>query len=237
MGGVPITIAISSVRLQHECRGVAGVALAVDVDRPRRHLPAVAADAVGGEPDSPDAEELTEVEFPGRRRLDVDNPRRVVRVQLGQELAVVDSDVRRDGHGFAVHEDVEMLVDMQDLALRRKGVEADRVEPVGQVDPVPRRRYRLQAHELARLRDVGRRDAVVVVAREDHRLRPRSRRARRARRRPRAAGCGARRARRGALCSCADAAPGPGAEGPECGISSPPAGDATNALDSRPRPR
>ena len=90
----------------------------------------------------------------GDRRLDVHDPRRVMRVQLGQELAVVDPDPLRNGLALAVHEDVEVLMDVQHLALGRQRGHTDGVEPVGQrVEAgVPRSGPCLEARELALLR-------------------------------------------------------------------------------------
>src|SRR4051794_24571921 len=84
------------VRTQHVRGGIAGALLAAD---PPVHRTARTADAARREAHAPLPEELAERERPFGRRLDVHDPARVVRVQLGDELALeVDADERRHPH-------------------------------------------------------------------------------------------------------------------------------------------
>src|SRR5205814_1408387 len=76
---------------------VAGLVQAVHVPAPRRLRLAVPADALVSKAHAPDAEEITEGELALRRRLDVHQTARVVRVQLGRVLAGQGADAV--GHG------------------------------------------------------------------------------------------------------------------------------------------
>ena len=89
-------------------------------------------------------------------------------MQLGDELVAVDPEPDRDGDGLAVHEDVQVLVDVLGERLLRQRGEPERSEAVGQrVEPgVPWRRAGLQADERALLRDLRRR--AVVPAEDEH---------------------------------------------------------------------
>src|SRR5205823_2239149 len=85
---------------------------------------AVRAEAALGEPHAPHVEELAEREDADRGRLDVNDPRGVVRVDRGQEaLLLVDADQGGDGDMPAVDEQVEMLVDVDAEGLGRRGPE------------------------------------------------------------------------------------------------------------------
>jgi hypothetical protein len=99
-----------------------------------------------------------------------------VGVELCEELPVVDPDVRRHRLPLAVHEHVEVLMDVQDLALVRERVEPERLDAVGEtVDAwVPGRRAGLHADQPGRVGHVGRRDAVVVQHEHEHRRDDRS---------------------------------------------------------------
>src|SRR5207244_3440833 len=86
-----------------------------------------------------------------------------------QVLAVEDADALGHGHVLAVHEDVEVLVNVDHRALGAELAEAERLEAVGQVvEPgVPRRWAGLDADQIG---GVGRRRrrgrGVAVVAGE-----------------------------------------------------------------------
>src|SRR6266540_3164952 len=70
------------MRVEHDPRGVTGHTLAVDVGvQPLAIAGAEAADAVRGEADAPDGEELAERVHGLGGRLDVDDPARVVGVE------------------------------------------------------------------------------------------------------------------------------------------------------------
>jgi len=80
---------------------------------------------MGVEPNAPDVEELAEGELADDRRLDVDDPARVVGVDRRQDqVHSIDPDVRGDRDPQAIHEEIEMLMGVLDLALGRQDLEA-----------------------------------------------------------------------------------------------------------------
>src|SRR5919204_3422570 len=151
------------VLLERDPGRVAVVELPVHVQAPRGQRLAVAADALVRELDAPDAEELAERVRPLLVSLEVDDAggplRRAgeplrpcrMRVQLRDELSVEDADSRGNGHVLAVHEDVEVHVDVDHVSLGGERSEAERLEPVRQMVEagVPRRGPDLQADQLA----------------------------------------------------------------------------------------
>src|SRR5260370_31167922 len=103
------------MRPQDEPSWIAGDSLPV---HPPLEWTAVPADTRGRQLHAPFAEELAEREAAQCRRLDMDDPRRVVGVHLGDVLRRdVDADERWQGDLRAVHVQVEGLVNVQHDAL------------------------------------------------------------------------------------------------------------------------
>ena len=74
-----------------------------------------------------------------------------MRMQVGQELAVVDADLGRHGLVLAVHVNVEVRVEVDHRALGAELRQPEGPEPVGEVVDagIPRRRARLDADQFA----------------------------------------------------------------------------------------
>src|SRR5919197_6661946 len=118
------------VRLEEQAVRVAGQQPAVDVDPdPPGTCGAVAAEAARRERYAPDPEELAQREGTNDRRLDVDNPGRVVGMERREERLVrADADAGRDGDASPVHEDVEVVVVVQDRSLGRERGKSESAE-------------------------------------------------------------------------------------------------------------
>src|SRR5580765_5010999 len=96
--------------------------------------PLVAADRVRVEEDGPLGKELADREVAALLRLDVDDPAVVVRVELGQVAGPgVDADERRNLDLLAVHEDVEMGVEvLGEAVVPTQGRQVERGQAVGE---------------------------------------------------------------------------------------------------------
>ena len=88
------------------------------------------------------------VNFRIDRRLDVDDPRVVVRVERRDEAPVrIDADRGRDGVAVAAYDDVQVLMDVEALALVLERGQADLAETRVKQGAVVRGPRRLRRHQ------------------------------------------------------------------------------------------
>src|SRR3954453_13453089 len=179
--GLAVDDRVLVVLVEDDVVRVSPEALAVDVELEwLAGCRAIAADALLRQAHSPDTHELAEGEHTLLRRLEVNDPRGVVRVQLDEEAALsrvavgVDSDERRHRRALAVDEDVQVLVDVQRRSLHAERAQLERRQAVRQRSVLrrPGRLVRLDSRQRGVV-DRRRRSRDIIGARagfadEDH---------------------------------------------------------------------